>query len=350
MLERLRTGTFDLLVIGAGIVGSRVAYDGARAGLRVALVDAGDFGGATSSASSKLIHGGFRYLATGQLRLVRRSQYERAALLRAAGPHLVYELPVVIAVERETSRWRAAVGTRLYTTLGGRRGTGARVVSFDEACALVPPLCADRLATCLLVDEAQTHDSRLTLATVNAAASAGAVVANYIEVVALEKKRGRIVGALLNARGDGPVGIRCRAVVNAAGPWVDAVRALEDSAARPLARLSKGVHVVLPLEPAWTAAVAAWDERKTVLAAPWNGMLLLGATDTPYDGDPRAVGATDADVRDLLAAASRFLPAPLLARDRVRFAFAGLRVLPRATERPRGPRAITSSRWGGAEW
>ncbi len=328
-LEALRTGTFDLLVIGAGIVGARVGYEAARAGLRVALVDAGDFGGATSSASSKLVHGGLRYLSTGQLGLVRTSLDERRALERRVAPRLVATLPLVVAVPDDVRRWRVSAGTLLYGALSGFRDPRSRLLRPAEVRELAPMLRDNVARTCLLMHEATTHDSRLTLATVAAAARAGAVVANYVRVVALEQVQGRLAGAVLSGRdGEGIVTTRCRAAVNATGPWVDRVRRLEDPAARPTVRLSKGVHVLVPVEESWRVALALWDEDRSVVALPWQGMVLIGATDTPYEGDPDHVRPEEEDVAALLRAARELLPARIVARARVLSSFAGLRVLP----------------------
>ena len=189
-----------MLVIGAGIVGSRIAYEAAGAGLRVALVDAGDFGGATSSASSKLVHGGLRYLSTGQLGLVRAALAERRALERRVAPHLVTPLPLVVAVPERVSRRRVAFGARLYAALSGFRDPPGRLLRSDEARSLAPYLRGDLPQSCLLLHEATTHDGRLTLATVTAAARRGAIVANHTRVVALELVRERAAGAVLEGR------------------------------------------------------------------------------------------------------------------------------------------------------
>jgi glycerol-3-phosphate dehydrogenase len=318
-----------VLVIGAGIVGSRVALEVARQGLRVALVDAGDFGGATSSASSKLIHGGLRYLSTGQFRVVRSSLAERRALERRLAPHLVSRLPLIVAVPKGVKRWRVAAGTGLYAALSGFRDPRGRVLGSEEARVLAPLLRHDLSHVYLLLQEATTNDSRLTLATVAAAARERAIVANHVRVLALEEVRGQVAGAVLLGRpGEGLVTLRCRAAVNATGPWVDHVRRLEDSRAQPSVRLSKGVHVVLPGSATWRAALALWDEQRSVVAVPWHRMVVVGATDTPFEGDPGCVQADEDDVTTLLAAARHILPAHVAARGEVRFAFAGLRVLP----------------------
>jgi glycerol-3-phosphate dehydrogenase len=328
-LERLRSETFDLLVIGAGILGARVAYEATRAGASVALLEAGDFGGATSSASSKLIHGGLRYLQMGDVRLIRESHLERRALLDRVAPHLVRPLTFLLPVYRGGPHRATPVAAGLfaYSLLSGFRHSRARMVGPRAARELVPPLRTEGIRGVGVYEDAWTHDSRLVLATVAGAARAGAAVLNHRPVTGLEQTRGRVVAVRA-----GDLLVRCRSVVNAGGPWVDEVRRLEDRRAQPVARLSKGAHVVVEPDQPWGAALTVPMERgRVAFAVPWEGMLLLGTTDTEYEGDPAAVAPEPADVETVLREAAVGLPPELLTRDRVRFAFAGLRVLPRAT-------------------
>ena len=328
-LERLSTGTFDVLVVGGGIVGARVAFEASRAGLKVALVDAGDFGGATSSASGKLVHGGLRYLRTGKVSLVREAHRERRVLIERVAPHLVRRLPFLLAsAEQGRSRYSTVVaGPLAYWALDGFRKPAPRLVTAGEVGDLVPQLQTG--VPCVLLEEAVTDDGRLTLATVKAAVGAGAVAANYLRVVGFERSRGTISGAVLERPdGEDPITVRCRTVVNATGPWLDHLRLLEDPKREPAVRLSKGVHLVLPPEGEWRAAFTlSLDGSRHVYAVPWRGMLLLGTTDTPYEGDPGAVAPDTAEERYLLAAASRFLSEERLRPDRVSCSFAGPRVL-----------------------
>ncbi len=329
-LEELAGRDYDLLVIGAGIIGSRVAYEAARSGCRVALVDAGDFGGATSSASSKLIHGGLRYLPMGDLGLVREAHRERNALLNRVAPHLVRRLAFLLPIYRDGPH-RApvvAAGLLLYSALSSFRRTRAGLISSRRAHELVPPLRLEGLGVCGLYEDAQTHDSRLVLATVSAARQAGATVLNHAAVVGLDGTTARLRAAQVAVDGQS-IEARFSAVVNASGPWVDRVRRLEDATCRSMARLSKGVHVTLPLDEPWRAALTVpVDRGRVAFAIPWEGILLLGTTDTPYDHDPDRVAAAEDDIRAVLEEAAVSLPAELLRRERVRYAFAGLRVLP----------------------
>src|SRR5918997_2668822 len=245
MLEELGLGVFDLLVIGGGIVGARVAFDAARYGLRVALVDAGDFGGATSGASARLVHGGLRYLGTGDFRLVRMALRERDVLASRVAPHLVRSLPFVLAATGgRRQRSRCAAGLLAYSALGGFKRPLPRFVTPEEATLLVPPLSVEGPAAHAVYYEASTNDSRLALATVTAAARSGAVVANYLRAVDLDLTPGKTSRVSLQGNG-GKVTVRCKSVVNATGPWLDLLRRIENSKCEPVIRLSKGVHTIL---------------------------------------------------------------------------------------------------------
>jgi glycerol-3-phosphate dehydrogenase len=327
-LGELAEKRFDLLVIGGGIIGAATAAHAARAGLAVALVDAGDFGGGTSSASSKLIHGGLRYLRLGDVGLVREAHHERRLLTKVVAPHLVQRMPFLLPLYRNGPYRPAFVqsGIVVYSVLA--RSRISWLVDPSDAGAMVPPLNRDELRSCALYADATTNDSRLCLANVRAAAEAGASVLNGAEVVALRMLRGHIVGAEVRAE-DEVISIDARVVVNAAGPWVDHVRRLEDGRLGTSVRLSKGAHVVLSRAEEWTGALTVpQDDVRVTFAVPWYDLLLLGTTDTEYEGDPTAVSVEPGDVDQILAEAAVALGADAVAQDRVRATFAGLRVLP----------------------
>ena len=321
-LERLNGGIFDLLVIGGGIVGSRVAYDAASSGLRVALVDAGDFAGATSGASAGLAHGGLRYLKRGDLGSVRAACRERGLLASRIAPHLVKPLPLVATCGGGLVRSvQLVAGLSLYAVLGGPGWPAPTPVSFRKAAGLVPPLGHGRPIAVFY--EAAVDDARLTLATVTAAARAGAVVVNHLGVRELRVVAGGISEAVLDA----DIRVRARGVVNATGPWTEHLRRMEDRRCRPVTRLSKGAHVVLREDGGWRAGLAAFlGDGDHIYAVPGDGLLVLGTTDEEYFGDPSEVTATPDDVALILDKASVLLPE--LARGaEVLSAFAGLRVL-----------------------
>jgi glycerol-3-phosphate dehydrogenase len=323
-LAELGERRFDLLVIGGGIIGAGIASTAAAHGLAVALVDRGDFGGATSSASSKLIHGGLRYLRLGDVSLVREAHQERRALMRVVAPHLVRRLPFLFPLY-EDGPYRPFVvksGILLYSALA--RGRLSWSVDAERSRRLIPDLRTEGLHSCAPYHDAWTNDSRLTLANVRAAAEAGATVLNYAEVTGLRGAEGAEVAA------DGArVDVSARAVVNATGPWVDHVRRLEDPGAPSSMRLSKGVHVLIDPGRPWTAALTIpHDKVRVSFAVPWEGMLLLGTTDTEHDGGPDEVDVTEADIAQVLDEARVALDPELVRREGVRAVYAGLRVLP----------------------
>ncbi|HEX7520645.1 MAG TPA: FAD-dependent oxidoreductase, partial [Acidimicrobiia bacterium] len=253
-LRRLGDEQFDLLVIGGGITGAGVALDAASRGLRTALVERDDFASGTSSKSSKLVHGGIRYLQQGEVRLVYEALAERQIALRNA-PHLVRVLPFLIPIfikggliNRKLAR---ALGSAMwmYDLTGGLRvGKRHRKIDTDEALVHMPTLARDRVAGAYIYYDAQTDDARLTLTIARTAAANGAVLANYTSAVSLLKdEQGRVNGARVEADG-GQLDVRAASVVNAAGVWSDEVRALDEGGNPQSIRPAKGVHITVP----WT--------------------------------------------------------------------------------------------------
>ncbi|KAA2266513.1 glycerol-3-phosphate dehydrogenase/oxidase [Solihabitans fulvus] len=334
--EGLGQGSFDLAVIGGGILGIATAWAAARSGLRVALLERGDFAGATSSASSKLVHGGLRYLAMGPgaIPLVRENHAERRALGDTLAPHLVRPLPFLVPVydKGPHSRFVLGAGVLLYTALS-RFGDGmGKLVSAKRATEMVPALRTDGLRGCAMYYDHQMNDSRVAVTAARAAADSGAVLLNHVEVTGLRRHGGTVRGVELRDLVDGAeFGIDAKVVVNATGPWLDELRRMEDPAAAPSIRLSKGAHLVLRTEQPWRAAMTIpIDDVRVSFAIPWEGQLLLGTTDEPYEGDPADVRCTEADIDQILGEAALGVEAAALHRDRLAYSFAGLRVLPQA--------------------
>jgi glycerol-3-phosphate dehydrogenase len=342
-IDLLGSRRFDLLVVGGGVIGAGIAEAASAHGLAVALVDRGDFGGATSSASSKLVHGGLRYLQMGDVRLVREAHHERRVLMSVVAPHLVRRLPFLFPLYRGGPHrpWVVRSGVLLYSALARARLNGR--VSGSRALRLVPDLHTANLHSCALYADASTNDGRLTLANVRGAADRGAVVLNYAELSELHGD-----GATVSVDGE-VVRVRAGRLVNATGPWLDRVRLLEDERAQPSVRLSKGVHLVADGGEGWSAAVTIPHDRLRVsFAIPWAGKLLLGTTDTLHEGEPEEAEVTPQDVRTVLREAAEAVGG----LGEVRASFCGLRVLPggpgttasarRETVYSRGPAGMIS--------
>ncbi len=344
-LALLGTGTFDVLVIGGGITGAGVALDAAARGLRTALGERDDFASGTSSKSSKLVHGGLRYLQNGDIRLVYEALRERQRLLRNA-PHLVKVLPFLIPVftgkggiiPKQVAR---ALGSAMwmYDLTGGIRiGKVHKRLKADAARAHMPTL-DERLAWAYLYYDAQTDDARLTLAIARTAAlDFGAAVVNHAAVTGLRREAGRVAGAVIDT-GRGTLDVRARAVVNATGLWADDVRALDEGTHPHTIRPAKGIHIAVPWDKVRNdiaAVVPVPKDRRSIFVVPWEGtggelggegsVTYIGTTDTDYDGDVDDPQCTAEDVAYLLDAINRSLSEPIGTGD-VLATWAGLRPL-----------------------
>jgi len=332
-LARLGGQQFDVLVIGGGITGAGIARDAAMRGLRTALVERDDFASGTSSRSSRLVHGGVRYLEHGHLHLVFESSRERRTLMRIA-PHLVRPLRFTWPVYRgaRIPRWKLSAGLFMYDVLAifrnvaNHRGLDAR-----EVLAREPSLRRDGLLGGAEYYDAATDDARLTLANVLAAEEHGAVVVNHVEVVGLVHERGRTVGALVrDSLGCAESAVRASVVVNATGPWTDSVRLLDAAEGPSTVRSTKGVHIAVSRERLAThgaLTLLSPIDGRVMFALPSTATTIIGTTDTPTDARPERVHASPEDVEYLLAAANAFFPdAHLTTRD-VIAAWAGIRPL-----------------------
>lgn len=347
-LRRLAGQPFDVLVVGGGVTGAGVALDAAARGLRTALVERADFASGTSSRSSKMVHGGLRYLQQGDIRLVYEALHERQRLLRNA-PHLVEPLPFLIPLFGRdgvvsTGVARAyATALWLYDLTGGWRiGHRHRRIDRAEALRHLPTLRTDRLVAGFLYFDARVDDARLTLALARTAAcDFGAAVANYVEVVDLcHGPAGAVTGARVRLRGPGEsaeLDVRATVVVNATGVWGDEIRAMDEGAHTQMTRPAKGVHITVPADrlPADIAAVVPVPhDRRSVFVVPWadGDDTYVGTTDTAWDGDLDRPECTAEDADYLLAAVNAATTSSLGRAD-VTGVWAGLRPLldPRAS-------------------
>ena len=314
-LTRLADETFDVLVIGGGITGAGVALDAASRGLRTALVEKDDFASGTSSKSSKLIHGGLRYLQQNEYRLVYENLAERQRLLENA-PHLVTPLPFLIplfgksgVVSKGVARvYRTALW--LYDLTGGVRiGRRHEKVTREQAMAHMPTLRADRLAAGFLYWDARSDDSRLTLTVLRTAVlDHGAVAANHTRVTGLVTDgSGAVCGATVTPEGAEPFDIRASVVVNATGVWSDEVRTFDEHRNPDSIRPAKGIHITVP-EDAFPCDIAAVipvkEDKRSIFVVSWGDQVYLGTTDTAWDGPLDDPSCTPEDVDYILSAAN----------------------------------------------
>jgi glycerol-3-phosphate dehydrogenase len=328
-LAALAGERFDLVIIGGGITGAGLAYAATSLGLRVALLEAHDFAAGTSSRSTKLIHGGLRYLAQGEIRLVRETALERKEIHRRA-PHLAEPRWVVLPARTRTSRLRLRVGLSLYETLGAvaardrHRNWSASELEREE-----PLFRRDRYPVACAYREYMTDDARLVLANLRAAAARGACALNYAVVDGLLLERDVVCGVRASTP-EGALEVRGRCVVNAAGPWVEAVRRLETPSAPSWLHLSKGIHITLPVErlPVRYLYMLEARDGRLLFVIPRGRVVYVGTTDTTYARGPELWPHIErAEVEYLLEPLARYFDVPELAPGDVVGAWAGLRPL-----------------------
>ena len=337
-LERMRDDIFDLAIIGGGITGAGVALDAASRGLQVALVERRDFASGTSSRSSKLIHGGLRYLEQFELGLVRESLNERAVLSRIA-PHLSTPLeflvPLYNSTERSplgTSKLRLSVGLSLYDMLAGRRNIGPhRWLSADSALELAPKLDPRGLRGAFVYYDCLTDDARLVIEVIKSGAAHGAVVANYVSVNGFRKgSDGISILNLQDSIANVSTELRARLVVNATGVWSDEVARLSDPTAQKRLRPSKGIHIVVPedrLRNRVAVLIPSLGENRFLFVIPWQGCTVIGTTDTDYRGNLDNPGAEAEEIDRIVKSAAGAFPGAELSTADVVSTFAGLRPL-----------------------
>jgi glycerol-3-phosphate dehydrogenase len=330
-LHRLQSEQFDLLVIGGGITGAGIARDAAMRGLRTALIERDDFASGTSSRSSRLVHGGVRYLEHGHLRLVFESSRERRTLLRIA-PHLVRPLRFTWPVYRgaRVPKWKLTAGLFMYDALAVFRNVrNHRALSPREVTAQEPALRRIDLVGGAEYYDAATDDARLTLGNVVSAESSGAVALNHARAVKLERVGTRVTGAVVSADG-AEFTVRATVVVNATGPWTDELRSLDGTSSASALRGTKGVHIAIPRERLSTHAALTLlspVDGRVMFALPSTATTIIGTTDTPTTERPDEVRASEEDIAYLLATANLFFPAANLMPSDVVAAWAGVRPL-----------------------
>ncbi len=331
-MDRLTARPYDLLVIGGGITGAGIARDAAMRGFRTALIEARDLASGTSSHSSRLIHGGLRYLEHGQFGLVREATRERRTLLTIA-PHLVRPLPFVFPVHQgdRVPLWKLAAGMLLYDLLAPLRNVRRHRILGKRALLAQEPMLRERgLVGGARYYDAQCDDARLVVATARSAMLHGADVATYTRVIGLERSGGDVRGAIVEDEYMRQGLIRAAVVVNATGPWIDGLRRLEDPGAKPILRRTRGAHVMVRRERlGHTAAITLTSplDGRIMFVIPWGEFSYIGTTDTDEPGAPEAVAPSEEDVHYLLRSANASFPQAHLTEEDVVSSWAGVRSL-----------------------
>jgi glycerol-3-phosphate dehydrogenase len=339
-LASLEGDSFDLVVVGGGITGAGVALDAASRGYSVALVERNDYASGTSSRSSKLIHGGLRYLQNFDLGLVREALLERSLLVKLA-PHLVRPLPLLVpSFEGKRPDRLVGVGLNMYDVMAWRRGREEpedwsparhRIVDGAEAVELVPALESRHPTAAYLFYDCQTDDARLVVSVLGEAERFGAVIANRCEVTGLLERNGKAAGVLVrDVEGGGEFEVSADSVVNATGVWADQLRPdeLYGEEEVPRIRPSRGTHVTISPDQLKLEAgvIVPAGGGRTVFVLPWLGRALVGTTDNDYEGPLDHVPASDEDIAYLLEAVNTFFGTALAPGD-LTGAYAGVRPL-----------------------
>jgi glycerol-3-phosphate dehydrogenase len=326
---------FDLIIIGGGINGAGIARDAAMRGLRVLLLEKGDLGSGTTSWSSRLIHGGLRYLEYGELGLVRESLRERETLLKIV-PHLVRPLPMLLPIYQQSNRGLLTVraGMIAYDLLSiGKSLPRHRMLSADEALKLAPGLSRDGLKGAALYYDAQVEfPERLVVENALAARKHGATIMTYARVDRLIHQDDSVAGVeftdlMTNERHEA----RGSVTINVAGPWVDQVLAGERGSEAPLIGGTKGSHLIVEKfdgAPEAALYVEALEDGRPFFIIPWNGRFLIGTTDIQFDGDLDRVEATEQEIEYLLNETNRVVSSAKLTRESILYTYAGVRPLP----------------------
>jgi glycerol-3-phosphate dehydrogenase len=337
MLARIENSDFewDFIIIGGGATGVGTAIDAASRGYQTLLLEQADFGQGTSSRSTKLIHGGVRYLQQGNISFVLESLKERG-LLRQNAPHLVHNLPFIVP---NYDWWEGpfyGIGLKLYDMLAGKHGFGeSKMLSKEETIEHIPTIESKDLRGGVIYYDGQFDDARLVINMAETAAEQGATLLNYMQVISLAKSNNMIEGLIaLDMETNKKYQIKAKVVINATGVYTDAVRQLDDPAIKPIISPSQGVHIVLDKSflPGDSAImVPHTDDGRVLFAIPWHDRVIVGTTDTPVTEIPLEPIPFQEEIEFLLSHTARYLTKDPTRLD-ILSTFAGLRPLVAATE------------------
>jgi glycerol-3-phosphate dehydrogenase len=333
-----RTETFaaldrdvDVLIIGGGATGLGIAVDAITRGYTTALVEAGDFAQATSSRATKLVHGGVRYLASGQIHLVYEALHERAVMVRNA-PHLVHPLPFIMPAYHAWEIPYYGIGLKLYDLLSGKSTLGpTKILGRKSTLELIPGLKPEGLSGGVLYHDGQFNDARLALALARTAADHGALIANYTRCVRFTRSEdGKLTGAVLrDEETAAEITIRARVIINATGIFTDDIRHLDRPNIPDLLSVSRGTHIVVHAQILGgdnAILVPKTDDGRVIFLIPWEGRVVIGTTDLPAPTSVMEPGHTDAEIDYLLELANLYLAEPI-DRTSILSVFSGLRPL-----------------------
>ena len=326
---------FDVLIVGGGATGLGIAVDAATRGYRTALVEAGDFAQATSSRATKLVHGGVRYLVSGQVPLVYEALHERKVMLTNA-PHLVHPLPFITPAYHWFELPWYGVGLKLYDVLSGSSSLGpTKILSARETRERIPGIAAAGLKGSILYHDGQFDDARLALALARTAEDHGALVLNYVRCMELVKENGKVSGARVQDAETGQiVNVSAQAVINATGIFVDALRQQDTPGLEHLLSVSRGTHLVIDGSflqgngegPANAIMVPKTDDGRIIFAIPWLGKVVVGTTDLPAEKAEMEPGHNASEIDFLLETINPYLARPVTRTD-ILSIFSGLRPL-----------------------
>lgn len=330
LLTRLRDkAPWDAVVIGGGATGLGIALDAATRGLRVALIDAQDFGAGTSSRSTKLVHGGVRYLAQGNFKLVREALEERAILLRIA-PHIVHPLEFVVPCYRAFEREYMRIGLGMYDLAAGRYSIGpTRLLSRAQTLQRLPGIKPENLRGGVSYWDGQFDDALMCIALMQTAFARGATPINYVRCTALGREGGLAVVTAQDVETGEQITLRARCVFNAAGVWVDSIRRLAQPSVHAVTTVSQGSHIVVDrdfLRGSAALMIPRTPDGRVLFSIPWHGKVLIGTTDRARSDAPFDPQPDQEEIDFIVETAAGYLARPIAPAD-IRAAFAGLRPL-----------------------